>query len=932
MSFPIQRYSSRTHPIDRSVLVEHLKDAKRYHRIAGYFTSSLFEIAGEYLDSIEDVKIVCNSDVRAEDVKIAKICESKLLGRLNEQPVEAESLLNRPRYQSLYQFLNQYPDAIRVAPDNVCGFVHGKAGVIEKKDGSRLGFIGSMNETKAGWQEHYEIVWLDQSPEGVDWIQAKFDALWQNAVPLPRAIVQELGRRAHRKEITLAQAENRETLPPAALVECPMYREGLSLQPWQRAFVGECLKHLRWYGTVRLLIADEVGLGKTLSLGTAALTLTLLNEQKIVKSGGRIRRKAIAIFAPATLTEQWQTEMLDKLGVPCARWESRRKVWLDSEARIISPAGAENISRCPLRIGIISTGLITQPTLERDLLSQVNFEILIQDESHKSRTKQGLGKKAGEPNALLHFMIDAARRSKHVLLGTATPMQTRIEDLWDQLNILHQGEGNFVLGSDFSPWHYADTVIPVITGKENPNDSETAWRFLRSPLPPLESSEESDFRRVMHEIRGELGLKPQEFNCYASVVDLPIAVRDDLEDLLESQQANNRFFQRHNPIVRHVILRKRTVLEEAGLLQKVAVDLHPDPAKCKDSNGFTILFQNQALRTDENFEEAYEAANDFGIAYGKRVKAAGFMKNLMQQRLCSSCEAGINTARKILEGQDMENESDEAFEQIINIVSAEQEALERLIAALERIQVEDPKLKAVKHFLITENWMQYGCIIFSQYYDTAAWIAEQLALSLPDTLIGLYAGAGKSALFRVSGNEVCRNEEDRETLKKMVEDQAISIMVATDAACEGLNLQRLGTLINVDLPWNPTRLEQRIGRIKRFGQVRPQVDMLNLVYQGTVDEKIYEKLSARMKDRFDLFGSLPDTIQDDWIEQIEQLDERLDEYIDAQKRVNGFDIRYNSNLDAEEDEWRNCAQVLSRRSIDTLMRTGWNTYSLSFFN
>jgi hypothetical protein len=800
---PIQRYSSRTHRIDHSVLVEHLKGAKRYHRIAGYFTSSLFEIAGEYLEGIEEVKIVCNSDVRAEDIRVAKVQEAKLLGRLNSLPIEAETLLNRPRYQWLYNFLNQHPQAIRVAPDNICGFVHGKAGVIEKADGTRIGFIGSMNETKAGWQEHYEIVWLDESPVGVDWIQTEFDALWQNAVTLPRAVVQELGRRAHRKEINLPQVEQIMAIAPAALVECPMYREGLSLQPWQRAFVGECLKHLRWYGTVRLLIADEVGLGKTLSLGTAALTLTLLNEQKIIQSGGRIRRKPIVIFTPATLTQQWQTEMLDKLGVVCARWDSRKKVWLDAEDRAISPMGAENITRCPLRIGIISTGLIVQPTQERDLLSQINFEILIQDESHKSRTKQGLGKKAGEPNALLRFMIDAARRSKHVLLGTATPMQTRVEDLWDQLKILHQGEGNFVLGGDFSPWHSADLVIPLVTGKQKPDDSEAAWRFLRSPLPPLDSSEENDFRRVIHEIRGELGLKPQEFTCYAAIVDLPNAVRDDLDDLLETEQANIPFFQRHNPIVRHVILRKRTVLEEVGLLAKVGVDLHPDSSKCQDPNAFTILFQNQALRTDENFEEAYQAAEDFGIAYGKRVKGAGFMKNLMQQRLCSSCVAGINTARKILAGHEIEDETDEPFEQLIDLVSAEQEALERLIAALERIQVEDPKLKAVKYFLLKENWAEHGCIIFSQYYDTAAWVAEQLAETFPNSLIGLYAGAGKSALFRGNGD---RNEEDRETLKKLVEDQVIRIMIATDAACEGLNLQRLGTLINIDLPWNPTRI------------------------------------------------------------------------------------------------------------------------------
>ena len=88
----------------------------------------------------------------------------------------------------------------------------------------------------------------------------------------------------------------------------------------------------------------------------------------------------------------------------------------------------------------------------------------------------------------------------------------------------------------------------------------------------------------------------------------------------------------------------------------------------------------------------------------------------------------------------------------------------------------------------------------------------------------------------------------------MVAAHELKIMVATDAACEGLNLQTLGTLINIDLPWNPTRLEQRIGRIKRFGQVREKVDMLNLVNEQTVDEKVYERLSERMRDRFNLFG------------------------------------------------------------------------------
>lgn len=164
---------------------------------------------------------------------------------------------------------------------------------------------------------------------------------------------------------------------------------------------------------------------------------------------------------------------------------------------------------------------------------------------------------------------------------------------------------------------------------------------------------------------------------------------------------------------------------------------------------------------------------------------------------------------------------------------------------------------------------------------------------------------------------------DREALKLMVADRELRLMVATDAACEGLNLQTLGTEINVDLPWNPTKLEQRIGRIKRFGQTRDKVDMLNLVNEQTVDEKVYDRLSERMKDRFDLFGSLPDTIKDEWIQDVEHMGELMDQYISAQKKETGFELRYNSTLRPTTDDWRDCAQVLSRSDFDTLMRKGW---------
>ena len=99
--------------------------------------------------------------------------------------------------------------------------------------------------------------------------------------------------------------------------------------------------------------------------------------------------------------------------------------------------------------------------------------------------------------------------------------------------------------------------------------------------------------------------------------------------------------------------------------------------------------------------------------------------------------------------------------------------------------------------------------------------------------------------------------------------------------------------------------------------------MLNLVFEQTVDEKIYERLSERMKNRYDIFGSLPDTIKDEWIDNIETLDEKLDGFINAQKTVTGFDLRYTNTITPAEKDWREFTGVLSRRDLATLMNTSW---------
>jgi superfamily II DNA/RNA helicase len=348
------------------------------------------------------------------------------------------------------------------------------------------------------------------------------------------------------------------------------------------------------------------------------------------------------------------------------------------------------------------------------------------------------------------------------------------------------------------------------------------------------------------------------------------------------------------------------------------VDVHPDRRLVREPQSFDILFEAKALRTNESFREAYRETRAFGKVLGRRGSAGGFMKNLVEQRICSSIHAGLSTVRALLDGQTLREEEDEGDAELAVQTGEEREALDRLLLRLERIEV-DPKLSALIYYLDREKWLELGVIVFSQYYDTARWVAEQLAQRYPDDAIGLYAGAGRSRLFQRGESVACR----RDALKEMVAEHQIRVMVATDAACEGLNLQTLGTLVNLDLPWNPTRLEQRIGRIKRFGQKRDMVDTLNLVNEQTVDEKIYDRLSERMRDRYDLFGSVPDTIKTEWIDDIEALGLKMDEYIDARREATGFDLRYTATMEPPDKDWRDCTEVLSRRDFLVLMTTAW---------
>jgi len=100
--------------------------------------------------------------------------------------------------------------------------------------------------------------------------------------------------------------------------------------------------------------------------------------------------------------------------------------------------------------------------------------------------------------------------------------------------------------------------------------------------------------------------------------------------------------------------------------------------------------------------------------------------------------------------------------------------------------------------------------------------------------------------------------------------------------------------------------------------------MLNLVYHETRDEDVYRALSRRLEDRYDIFGGLPDTIEDEWIQDIERLEEQMDRHIHLRKQaVDAFDVRYQATIDPEANRWELCSRVLSRQDVRDRLSESW---------
>ena len=928
------RHSSRRSRLDRDVLAKRLDGAVSYDRIAGYFRSSLFEVAGEAINKVGGpVRIICNSDLDSQDLVTAAAAQAALRRSWCSGKPEDAPPLAIYRYQALYNALTSKKIEVRVLPDSAFGLIHGKAGVVRRADGSASAFLGSVNESASAWKVNYELLWEDDSQETVSWVQDEFDALWNDARAIDLAccpfIAQDLQRIINRRIIEPSELQallDPTAMAAAAAVETPVYRREQGLWPHQKYFARLALERHR-LGGARLVLADQVGLGKTIQLAMAALLIALDDPN----SG------PILVLAPKPLLQQWQDELMELLQLPSARWNGR--VWIDENDCEYPSDGAKSLGKCPRRIGLVSQGLVVRG--QADVVNQLlgrQYVCVIVDESHRARRlkvpkvdakPEEIDEKA-DPNKLMSFLRLIGPKTKSMLLATATPVQLHPVEAWDLLHILSHGNDGVLGGwTQSSPWFQASRCLEIATGVEAvpTDDDRLGWQYVMDPLPSrFEDPAFDKIRRNLDAPDNRWQFNPESLDKISQAIR-----RVQLHKALLPT-----YGEKYNPLLRCIVRRTRAYLEatinpETGgyFLPKVSVQLFGE-------NNEDALILSGYLR------EAYEEAEVFSQLLQQRVKGAGFFKTLLLRRLGSSMEAGRRTISKLLEPVPdiLDDEEDDDFEEFSapmpgrqllvasdfkNFTPAETASLQRCLNLLKEGGTNDPKLDAAVAYLqgtlpgLTIPWMSMGCILFSQYYDTVRWIGDQISrrAEFASIDIGLYAGSSRSGFWRDGRFQRC----DRNLLKDRVRSGDIKVLLGTDAASEGLNLQRLGTLINIDLPWNPTRLEQRKGRIQRIGQARSEILIANLRYRDSVEDRVHQVLANRLEAIHDLFGQIPDTLEDVWIQialnEVQSANQLIDQTAVAR---NPFDIKYSK---VEDADWETSALVLDPISVKEQMSIGW---------
>jgi hypothetical protein len=254
----------------------------------------------------------------------------------------------------------------------------------------------------------------------------------------------------------------------------------------------------------------------------------------------------------------------------------------------------------------------------------------------------------------------------------------------------------------------------------------------------------------------------------------------------------------------------------------------------------------------------------YNAASAKERTAVGFVMTIYRRRLASSFFALRETLTAhlaaIKSGHDQRVDAaleDDVFDSEVDdelLDSAEAAELERdallfeerstVEVLLTKIQALPPDSKLQKLKIVLDNLQTAGykkAMVFTQYTDTMDYLRDYLG-GATNLKLMCYSGRG-GEVRNIDGSWTRITREDA---KRRFRDGQADVLLCTDAAAEGLNFQFCGAMVNYDMPWNPMRVEQRIGRIDRLGQLNEVIRIVNLHLDDTVETDVYRALRNRI--------------------------------------------------------------------------------------
>lgn len=539
----------------------------------------------------------------------------------------------------------------------------------------------------------------------------------------------------------------------------------------------------------RLLVADEVGVGKTIEAGL------IIKELR-----ARVDLGSVLVICPKALVAErkWFVEMkrFDEHFTPldgpllrhCINETDLEGEWPDQYAKAIVPFSLFDS-------GLLFGGEGRRSTQQKGLLAldpPPKFDLVIVDEAHHIRNAQTFLHQG------IRYFCDNAEA---VVFLTATPVQLGSEDLYTLLNVLRPDliidQSSF--GYMAEPNSFINHAVyetrsakPGWAGRARANlgrAAETEWGrlFLR---------ESPEFQRAYDLLAEE------------SVDDVQrVGLTRTIEELYTFSSLINRTRRRD---IGEFTVRKPETLEIA----------------------FTGPQQQLHDRLLEIIAEM--------LAFYHGSQNVKFLMTTIRRQAASCLYGLVPLLHDILNGKldrlEAEDTNDGDGELQLGFVETKRGEIAELLGLARNLDAYDPKAEAFIRVLSEKQELSNNkALVFSTFRHTLAYLAGYLAQTR--LRFGVVHGG-------VPDDE--RSELRRRFALPKADDDALDVLLSSEVGCEGLDFQFCDFLINYDLPWNPMRIEQRIGRIDRYGQQSEAIAIVNFITPGTVDADIYDRCLWRI--------------------------------------------------------------------------------------